>query len=330
MSQNHNHQALDIALHWQHDGVFFNDWMHIADYRHSYDRFLIDAEQHLPLDHVQHLKADKILPAINSLLKDKNLRMTVSPRKQDHDDTLKLYQDRQRLDIDTLLFGQGIGAQMNFTNFNNETFNTSAMSRQDESEDHEYFSIPDLHPYWPLEESGFVSNIYDRELQRDHQVLDLMAGIHSPLIEASTKVGYLACAGLNKKELERNPLCNHRVTLNVNTVKELPFQSVSFDAILLHAAIEYVTKPQVLFAEIRRVLRPGGKIIISFNHRTEPQKAIRLWRETMDFDHIAIVTYYLRQYAHCQNITATSHRLVEPQQTGLETAANPTCIVCGQ
>jgi ubiquinone/menaquinone biosynthesis C-methylase UbiE len=204
------------------------------------------------------------------------------------------------------------------------------MSRLDENDDLDYFAVPDIQPYWPLEESRYVSNTYDRELEPGDRVLDLMAGTHSPLQESSIKLAHLSCAGLNRQELQLNPICAHLVNLNVNTIEKLPYATNSFDAILLHAAIEYITNPKKVFAEIRRVLKTGGKIIISSNQRTEQQKAIRLWRDTMDFEHLAIVAYYLRQFARCDQIIAESHRHITSQQDDPAGSEHPIFIVCGQ
>lgn len=335
MSQNQDPKALDIALHWQHDGVLFNDWIHIPDYRCGYDRFSfyekqsgqIPAQNRIANDNLR-LEAAHLRPGNGHVLKDKHPQMSVRLRMQDGQ--VKSSENRKPYNIDAILFGQGIGAQIQFANFNDEDFNASAMSRVDENDDLDYFSVPDFQPYWPFEESRFVSSVYDRELESGHRVLDLMAGVHSPLAESSTRVNYLACAGLNKKELELNPLCDHKASLNVNSIEKLPYATDSYDAILLHAAIEYVTRPRELFAEMRRVLPPGGKIIMSFNHRTEPQKAIWFWRNSMDFEHVAIVVYYLRNLARCKNITAESHRIISYQTHDPAYSGNPTCIVCGQ
>ncbi len=44
----------------------------------------------------------------------------------------------------------------------------------------------------------------------------------------------------------------------------LPFADASFDAILLNGVIGYVADPVVTLRELRRVLRPGGSLVISW------------------------------------------------------------------
>ena len=47
-----------------------------------------------------------------------------------------------------------------------------------------------------------------------------------------------------------------------------------------------------MFKEIRRVLRPGGKAIISQSNRCFPTKAINIWLKTNDLEHIFIIGSY--------------------------------------
>ena len=44
--------------------------------------------------------------------------------------------------------------------------------------------------------------------------------------------------------------------------------------------------------EMHRVLKPGGKAIMSFSNRCFPTKAIAVWTSTGDLDHVYIVGAY--------------------------------------
>lgn len=59
--------------------------------------------------------------------------------------------------------------------------------------------------------------------------------------------------------------------------KRIPFESASFDSILCAEVLEHTPDPGVLVAEMARVLRPGGKIIV-----TAPF-AFRLHEEPYDY-----------------------------------------------
>jgi len=48
----------------------------------------------------------------------------------------------------------------------------------------------------------------------------------------------------------------------------------------------------VVCREMHRVLKPGGKAIMSFSNRCFPTKAIAVWTSTGDLDHVYIVGAY--------------------------------------
>lgn len=54
-----------------------------------------------------------------------------------------------------------------------------------------------------------------------------------------------------------------RVPLSVFGAEQLPFADASFDLVLLFEALYYVPNPAEFFAEARRVLRPGGRLLIA-------------------------------------------------------------------
>ena len=57
----------------------------------------------------------------------------------------------------------------------------------------------------------------------------------------------------------RNPLLDAEIDLN----RPLPFADQSFDSVLLTDVLEHVAQSSSLVREIARVLRPGGKLILS-------------------------------------------------------------------
>ena len=50
-----------------------------------------------------------------------------------------------------------------------------------------------------------------------------------------------------------------------------------------------------VFAEVRRVLRPGGEFVVSFSNRCFPTKATALWLGTDDAQHCDLVSLYFEQ-----------------------------------
>ena len=57
-------------------------------------------------------------------------------------------------------------------------------------------------------------------------------------------------------------------------------------------AVDYLTKPLDVFAEVGRVLRPGGVFVCTFSNRCFPTKAIRGWLATDDAGRCRIVETY--------------------------------------
>lgn len=69
----------------------------------------------------------------------------------------------------------------------------------------------------------------------------------------------------------------------------LPFCDESFDVVTCVVSVDYLIKPLEVFAEISRVLKPGGICIMSMSNRCFPTKAISIWLETGDAGHVFIV-----------------------------------------
>ena len=49
-----------------------------------------------------------------------------------------------------------------------------------------------------------------------------------------------------------------------------------------------------MFADVRRVLRPGAPFVCTFSNRCFPTKAIRGWLQSTDEQHCAIVATYFQ------------------------------------
>ena len=51
--------------------------------------------------------------------------------------------------------------------------------------------------------------------------------------------------------------------LNEAAAERLPFEGGSFDAVVSASVFHYVRQPEVALAEMRRVLRPGGRLVLT-------------------------------------------------------------------
>jgi ubiquinone/menaquinone biosynthesis C-methylase UbiE len=92
-------------------------------------------------------------------------------------------------------------------------------------------------------------------------------------------VDYASVAGLdmNAEELARNARLDERVVRDLNTTPTLPWDDSVFDAVVNAVSIQYLVRPVEVFAEVRRVLRPGGLHIVATSHHMFPTKAIAAW-----------------------------------------------------
>ena len=61
------------------------------------------------------------------------------------------------------------------------------------------------------------------------------------------------------------------------------------------ASVEYLVSPHSVFAEVLRVLRPGGVFVLTFSNRWFPTKAIQVWSELHEFERLGMVTQWLQQ-----------------------------------
>jgi SAM-dependent methyltransferase len=73
---------------------------------------------------------------------------------------------------------------------------------------------------------------------------------------------------------------------------KMPYEENSFDVVTCVVSVDYLNKPLEVFKEVARVLRPGGKFIISQSNRCFPTKAIAIWLQTNDLEHTFIIGSY--------------------------------------
>ena len=130
-------------------------------------------------------------------------------------------------------------------------------------------------------------------IEESPAILDLMASWNSHLpegLEPSRVVGL----GMNRNELEKNPRLTETVIHDLNRDPVLPFPSESFDAVINTVSVDYLTRPLEVFAEVARVLRPGGLHLVIFSNRLFTTKAVKCWRDAGDEERIDLVKRYFR------------------------------------
>lgn len=143
-------------------------------------------------------------------------------------------------------------------------------------------------------DEGFIdqlTQLYRERLQPHSRILDLMSSWVSHLPEEMT-FERVEGHGMNAEELAKNPRLDSYFVQNLNENQTLPCEDNSFDAVLNTVSVQYLQYPEAVFAEIYRVLKPGGIAIVSFSNRMFYQKAIAAWRDGSDASHVALVRRY--------------------------------------
>lgn len=111
-------------------------------------------------------------------------------------------------------------------------------------------------------------------------------------LPAEMEFAHIEGHGLNAEELARNRRLNHYFVQNLNQQPQLPLPDQSFDAVLNCVSVQYLQYPEAIFAEIHRILKPGGVAIISFSNRMFFQKAIQAWRDASETTRVELVKQY--------------------------------------
>lgn len=130
------------------------------------------------------------------------------------------------------------------------------------------------------------------ELGLDGEVLDLMS---SWISHFATPPRRLVGLGMNGSELQANPMLAEHVVHDLNADPTLPFADASFDDATCCVSVDYLVEPVAVFREVARVLRPGGRFVVTFSNRCFPTKAIRGWLTTGDETHVRIVAAYFTE-----------------------------------
>lgn len=150
-----------------------------------------------------------------------------------------------------------------------------------------------------------LTNYYREAIPQGSSVLDICSSwvSHYPQDFPST-MKRISGTGMNALELEANNQLTDFKPKNLNIDPKLPYESKTFDVVRSfpspplwnpsHAAtllvitlppvqvtcvvsVDYLIKPLEVFKEVHRVLKPGGKFILSQSNRCFPTKARTLF-----------------------------------------------------
>lgn len=160
---------------------------------------------------------------------------------------------------------------------------------------------------------GLVSRLYGRLIRPGADVLDLMGSWTSHLPPGLELKG-LTVLGMNAEELQANPRATERCVHDLNLQPALPFADGRFDAVVCTVSVEYLVRPFEVFADVARVLKPGGLFIHTFSNRWFPPKVIRIWTELHEFERMGLVLeYFLKSGKYNRLETYSMRGLPRPE-----------------
>jgi len=208
---------------------------------------------------------------------------------------------------------QGVGMQARWHDQPTDYFSDTPFLRYDETPDAIFYKKPRMVQHLDDTALDIVRQLYGRLIGRDMHVLDLMSSAHSH-IPSNEPLKQVTGVGLNELELQKNhALTDYRVQ-DLNDDPVLPFPDNLYDAIVCTVSVEYLTDPVAAFAEVARVLRPGGYFIVTFSNRWFPPKVVKIWTELHEFERMGLVLEYFRNTRLFTNLQTYSVRgLVRPR-----------------
>ena len=165
------------------------------------------------------------------------------------------------------------------------------LTRMDETADINFYDSPRFVTHIDDGAIAAITAYYSEALPPGADVLDLCSSWISHL-PPQLPLGRVVGLGMNARELEANERLTEWVQRDLNTSPSLPFDDNSFSAILNVVSVDYLCKPKEVFAEMHRVLRPGGQAIMSFSNRCFPTKAVGMWLAQGDEGRRQIVGSY--------------------------------------
>jgi SAM-dependent methyltransferase len=152
-----------------------------------------------------------------------------------------------------------------------------------------------------------VEALYGRLVPRGGEVLDLMTSWKSHLPEA-LELQSVAGLGMNREEMEANPQLSERLVHDLNLQPRLPYEDNRFDAVVCTVSVEYLIKPREVFGEVNRVLKPGGRFIVTFSDRWFPPKVVKVWQDMHEFERMGLVLEYFHLAGGFTNLETWSLR----------------------
>lgn len=260
-------------------------------------------EEILPF-RVGRVSGDMLACDLNNPLADKRLDLSVRildiwAAREEHGGSCN--------DVAEMVTANGPGMQSRWRGEPTDFWQDLPFARLAGEPDEGFYSTPRMVSHVDRTASQQIAQLYGRLLPAGGRVLDLMASWQSHL-PADHGLGEIVGLGMNDEELAANPLFSEHRVHDLNLEPKLPYEDAGFDAVVCSLSVEYLTKPFEVFAEVARVLRPGGCFVVTFANRWFPPKVIRVWEDMHEFERPGLVLEYFLRDGLFENLETWSVR----------------------
>ena len=195
--------------------------------------------------------------------------------------------------IGQMISNKGPGMQVPFEFGQPSYFAEYPFKREDEADDATFYKDARMVDHLDATATSEITNLYSKLLDKNTNVLDLMSSWKS-YISDDLDLSQVTGLGMNQQELDANKRLTDFTVQDVNLYQLLPYENDQFDAAICTASIEYLTYPLKIMTEVARVIKPGGKFVVTFSERWFPTKAIRIWSQLHPFERMQLVLEYFR------------------------------------
>jgi SAM-dependent methyltransferase len=167
-----------------------------------------------------------------------------------------------------------------------------AFDKEDPGADGDFYAEPRLVTHIDDGAIAALTGFYRQTLPAGGAILDLMSSWVSHLPDGP-EYGEVIGHGMNAQELTANPRLTRWFVQDLNADTDLPLETSSLDAAMICVGAQYLQRPVDVLRELRRALKPGAPLIVSFSNRCFPTKAVAVWLRLDTRGHAALVSLYL-------------------------------------
>ncbi|MDI2090906.1 class I SAM-dependent methyltransferase [Commensalibacter oyaizuii] len=175
-----------------------------------------------------------------------------------------------------------------------QDFHPRSFDIADQENDYQYYTSRTIPPL--MDQGGYkaIEALYHTLIQKSDTIVDLMCGSDSHLPN-DIEYQHLIGIDLNEKALHENTRLTKKIIQDLYKNPQIPLQDNTADYICLCCVVEYLRNPIEIFSECYRILKPSGRIIISFSSHFLPLRATALWQALSNQDRQKLIKVFLQR-----------------------------------